>query len=275
MGGSLAGSSIAVTGAARGIGRATAELLVNAGAKVAIGDIDAEAAKAAAREIGGDTLALPLDVGDRSSFAAFLDGAAEAHGPLDVLVANAGLMPLGPFLGGDPGTYERTVTVNFTGCVNALHLALPPMVKRGRGRVVLVASLMGRITVPGAAVYGASKHAVVALAEAVRAEIRGSGVEVVSVLPSMVRTEALSGVSEGRMIPAVDPEEVAEAIVRACERGGEEIAVPGWAGPLARAGGAVPPVLMGPVRRLLRGDRALTGLDDAERAAYEERIKRD
>jgi short-subunit dehydrogenase len=270
----LAGSSIAVTGAARGIGRASAAALAERGARVAIGDIDTAAAEAAAGQIGGSVIALPVDVADRESFASFIARSAERNGPLDALVANAGVMPLGPFMDGDPATYEKTIAVNFTGCVHALQLTLPSMLERRRGRVVMVASLMGRITVPGAAVYGASKAAVVSLAETVRAELRGSGVDVVCVLPSMVRTEALSGVPESRIVPVVEPEEVAAAIVEACQRGGRDIAVPRWAGPVARAGGAMPPALLRPLRRLLRDDRAMTDLDDQRRAAYEERISR-
>jgi NADP-dependent 3-hydroxy acid dehydrogenase YdfG len=218
-------------------------------------------------------VAAHVDVVDPDSFAAFMAAAEEANGPLDALVANAGLLPLGPFLETDPEVHRRTVEVNLLGVINALHLALPAMVERGRGRVVIVASLMGRLTVPGAAVYGATKFAVVALAETMRAELRGSGVDVVTVLPAIVRTEASSGIEEGRMIPAVEPEDVAEAVVHACERGGDEISVPRWANPIARAGGALPPTLLRPVRWALRGDRAMKSLDRGERSAYEDRLK--
>jgi NADP-dependent 3-hydroxy acid dehydrogenase YdfG len=269
----LGGASIALTGGARGIGRATAESLVAQGAGVAIGDIDVEAAECAAAEIGGSAIALPLDVADLASVEAFVAAAESAQGPLDAFVANAGLLPLGPFSETDPAVHRRTIEVNLLGPVNCLHAALPAMTARGQGRIVIVASLMGRLTVAGAAVYGATKHAVVALAETIREETGSSGVEVTTVLPSIVHTEASSGVEEGRGLPAVEPEDVADAIVRACERGGEEIAVPGWAGPLARTGGALPPMLLRPVRRALGGDRALNSLDERERAAYEERLR--
>jgi NAD(P)-dependent dehydrogenase (short-subunit alcohol dehydrogenase family) len=266
---SLAGASVAVTGGARGIGRLAAIDLAAAGARVAIGDLDGDAAEGVAAEIGDAGTGHSLDVAERDSFAAFLNGAEEANGPLDALVSNAGIMPLGRFTDADPAVLERTVDVNLKGAVNALSLALPAMVERGRGRVVLVASLMGRITVPGAAIYGASKHAVIALTDAVRAELRGSGVDVVTVNPTMVRTELAAGVPEGRGLPVVEPEEVAAAIVRACAEGGVEVAVPGWLGPVTRLSAAVPPALMRPIRWALRDDRVLTRLDPAERRAYE------
>jgi NADP-dependent 3-hydroxy acid dehydrogenase YdfG len=273
MGEELHGASVAVTGAARGIGRETAALLTAAGARVAIGDLDDEAARVAADELGGEVIALPLDVADRASFQVFIEEAESAHGPLDVLVSNAGIMPLGRFLDGDPLVFDRTVDVNLRGTINALTLGLPGMLERGRGRIVVVASLMGKMTVPGAAVYGATKFATVALCEAVRAELRGTGVEVITIMPTMVRTDLASGVPEGGVLPVVDPEDVAGAIVRACERGGGEIAVPGWVGPLARVGGALPPAVIGPLRRLFGDDRALKHIDAERRAAYEERLR--
>jgi NADP-dependent 3-hydroxy acid dehydrogenase YdfG len=273
MGEELHGASVAVTGAARGIGRETAALLLEAGARVAIGDVDDEAACVTADELGGDVVALPLDAGDRDSFAAFLDEAQRAHGPLDALVSNAGIMPLGRFLDGDPVVFDRTIDVNLRGTINALSLALPAMIDRGRGRVVVVASLMGKMTVPGAAVYGATKFATVALCEAVRSELRGTGVEVVTIMPTMVRTDLASGVPEGGLLPVVDPQDVAAAIVRACARGGGEVAVPAWVAPFVRVGGALPPAVIGPLRRLFGDDRALKHIDAERRAAYEERLR--
>src|SRR5437588_5868729 len=95
---SLAGKVVAITGGARGIGRATAAALIAQGARVAIGDIDAGLAEATASELGSGTVGLPLDVTDRDSFAAFLDDTEKRLGPLDVLINNAGIMPIGPFV---------------------------------------------------------------------------------------------------------------------------------------------------------------------------------
>jgi NADP-dependent 3-hydroxy acid dehydrogenase YdfG len=272
--GRLDGASVAVTGAARGIGRAAALGLAAEGARVAVGDLDAEGSRSVATEIGETGLGLGLDVADRASFAAFLQSAEDGNGPVEALVSNAGLLPLGPFVEMEPEVYERTIDVNLLGTVNALSLALPGMVERGHGRVVVVGSLMGRITVSGAAVYGATKFAVAALCEAVREELRGTGVDVVTIMPTLVRTDASSGVPQGRGLPGVEPEDVARAIVHACEHGGAEIAVPGWLGPVTRVGAALPATLMRPVRWALGGDRAMGDLDAGSRADYEERLRR-
>src|SRR5438105_853679 len=95
---SLAGMAIAITGGARGIGRATAAALIAQGARIAIGDIEASLAQQTADELGGGTIGLHVDVTERASFAAFLDDAEDRLGPLDGLINNAGIMPLGPFV---------------------------------------------------------------------------------------------------------------------------------------------------------------------------------
>ena len=94
----LAGKVVAITGGARGIGRTTAQACVHAGMKVAIGDVDPQAAEQTAAELGANVLALPLDVTDHASFRSFIDAVDERLGPLDVLINNAGIMPLGPFI---------------------------------------------------------------------------------------------------------------------------------------------------------------------------------
>src|SRR5215471_15211225 len=95
---SLNGKVVAITGGARGIGKATATALVRKGCRVAIGDLDLPLAEQAAAELGGGTVALPLDVTDRGSFASFLDEAERRLGPLDVVINNAGIMPVTPFV---------------------------------------------------------------------------------------------------------------------------------------------------------------------------------
>ena len=95
---SLDGQVVAITGGGRGIGRATAAALIAKGARVAIGDIDGPLAERTASELGSDTIGLPLDVTDQASFTEFLDAVESRLGPLDVLVNNAGIMPVGPFV---------------------------------------------------------------------------------------------------------------------------------------------------------------------------------
>src|SRR5437588_2525474 len=114
---SLAGQVVAITGGARGIGRATAAALIAQGARVAIGDIDGPLAEQTAEELGSGTVGLPLDVTDRDSFTAFLDEVESRLGPLGVVINNAGIMPIGPFLQEADATAKRLVDINLHGVV--------------------------------------------------------------------------------------------------------------------------------------------------------------
>jgi short-subunit dehydrogenase len=153
--------------------------------------------------------------------------------------------------------------------LNGMRLALPGMVARGQGHIVNVASLAGRIPLPGAAVYTATKHAVVGLTEAVRAEVKASGVRLTAVLPTFVRTDIVSGLPL-RGVPTIEPERVGETIVRAVRRGWPPaVVVPRWLGVLPRLAALTP-------YRVADGLRRFTGRDqdvDAEaRAPYERRV---
>ena len=166
---SLQGKVVAITGGARGIGKATAKALVGKGAKVAIGDLDRELAERTAAELGGDTLALELDVTRRESFEGFLDQVEERLGSLDVLINNAGIMPLGRFVDEDDLTAQRMVDINVHGVMFGMKLALPRMQRRNAGHIVNLASQAGKGGFPGGATYCGTKHFVVGASEAVRA----------------------------------------------------------------------------------------------------------
>jgi NAD(P)-dependent dehydrogenase (short-subunit alcohol dehydrogenase family) len=264
----LDGGVVAVTGAAQGIGRATAELFASRGAKVAIGDLDLTRAQEAAAAIGGS--AHHLDVSDPESFRRFLDEAQAAHGDLDVLVNNAGVMPNGGFLELDPATERLTMEVNVFGVLHGMRLALPGMLDRGRGHMVNVASLAGKFPVKGLAVYNASKYAVVGLIASTRLEYAPHGVSITAVLPSAVETALSSGL-DMKPIPKVQPEDIARAVVGSVASRKGEISVPGYVGALAAASGVTPEPVLNTVRRLFRDDRALRP-DGAERAAYRARL---
>src|SRR5512133_3784952 len=184
----LVGQVAAVTGGARGIGKATAQAFVREGMKVAIGDLDVELAQAAAAELGPNAAGFELDVTRRDSFDAFVDAAAERFGPLDVLVNNAGIMPLGRRLAAHAGKYGA----------------------------------------PGGATYSATKHAVIGLTEAVRGElhIERSAVELSYVMPFVVKTELGGGTQNARGMKKLEPEEVGAAIVDAIKRGVVEVWLP-------------------------------------------------
>lgn len=269
----LDGAVACVTGGARGIGRATAAELARRGATVWIGDLDVVEAERAAASIEGDVRAAALDVTDRRSFASFLAIAESESAPVDVLVNNAGIMPLEPFLAEDEATSERTIAVNLVGVINGMRLALPGMVERGRGHVANVASMMAKFAVPGAAVYTATKHAVLGLTDTVRAEIAGSGVSLSTVLPPIVRTELISGVPLPRGVPTVDPEDIARAIADSCKHGRAEVYVPRWVGAYDVVEAALPERALNAARRLFDDRRALDRLDPAARERYERRVR--
>lgn len=269
----LDGALVAITGGARGIGRATARAFVDAGAVVALGDLDETLAGETAESLGGRASAHRLDVSDKESYAAFLAAAAEHHGrPLDVLVNNAGVMPNGPFLEQEDRIDRLTIDVNLYGVIHGMRLALPGMVERGRGHLVNVASLAGKFPLKGLAVYNASKYAVVGLSAATRLELDGTGVSVSTILPSAVRTELSSGIDFG-VLPSVDPEDIAAAVVRSVKNRRAEIAVPSYVGMAATAAPLVPERLMRSLRRLVHDDAAINRIDATVRELYLDRIR--
>jgi NAD(P)-dependent dehydrogenase (short-subunit alcohol dehydrogenase family) len=269
---SLSGTVVAITGGGRGIGRATAAALIAQGARVAIGDVDAPLADSTAGELGAGTVGLPLDVTRRASFAAFLDQVEARLGPLDVLINNAGIMPIGPFLEETDATAARLVDINLHGVIFGSKLALERFLPRGRGHLVNIASTAGKIGFPGGATYCATKHAVVGLSEALRAEVRGTGIDVSVVMPVVVRTELGSGLPETRSFKPVEPEYVAREIVRALQYGRFDVPVPRSIGGLFRAQALLPRPVTDAVSRLLKGDQVLTKPDLGQRAAYDARM---
>jgi NAD(P)-dependent dehydrogenase (short-subunit alcohol dehydrogenase family) len=278
---SLNGWVVAITGGARGIGRATATALIAQGARVAIGDIDVPLAEKTASELAlgshpataePSTIGLPLDVTDRDSFVAFLDEVERQMGPLDVLINNAGIMPVGPFELETDDCAQRLVNININGVILGSKLAVERFKPRGRGHIVQLASIAGKGGFPGGATYCATKHAVVGLTEALRAELRGTGIEMHQVLPIGVNTELYSGVSAARGFPTTEPQDVAAAIVELLQTGKFEIFVPKAAGAVTRLQSLVPRRVAEGIVRLTKGDQVLLAADPVARAAYDARI---
>jgi NADP-dependent 3-hydroxy acid dehydrogenase YdfG len=272
---SLVGSVVAITGGARGIGRATAAALIAQGAKVAIGDLDAALAARTAEELGHGTLGLPLDVTDQVSFVTFLDQVEAQQGPLDVLVNNAGIMPIGPFTEESDEAARALVDINIHGVIFGSKLALRRFLARGSGHLVNIASAAGKAGFPGGATYCATKHAVVGLSEAIRAEVRDRGIGVTVVMPTVVHTELGSGLAETRSFKAVEPEDVAAAIVDALQRNRYEVFVPKSMGSILRPKGVLPIRAVDAIGRLFRSDQVLMRPDRERRAAYEARVAAD
>jgi NADP-dependent 3-hydroxy acid dehydrogenase YdfG len=272
----LAGQTVAITGAARGIGRATAQALLARGMKVAIGDVDIDAARKTAEELGPSAVALPLDVTDRESFACFLDEAERQLGPLDVLVNNAGIMQIGRFLDEDDLTAQRMIDINLHGVILGMKLALARMIPRDRGHVVNIASQAGKFGAPGGATYSATKHAVVGLTEAVRGELRlmDAHIDLSYVMPYVVNTELGSGLGEARGLSNLEPADVAEAIVEALQFGIVEVWVPKSAKRTNVLGVVLPRRLSEGMARAMKADRVLAGADSLTRRNYELRAAR-
>lgn len=270
---STQGKVIAITGGARGIGEATAKALAAAGAQVAVGDIDADLAASSALAYGG--LGLPLDVTSTESFAAFLDAVEAELGTIDVLVNNAGIMVIGHHLDAPLDAQLKQIDINLRGVILGVHEVAPRMIASGGGQVVNIASLAGRIPPPGAAVYGATKAAVLALTEALDAELAPQGVRVSAVLPSFTNTGLIDGTTAPRMSPPIQPEEVAEAVLGLVVKHRPVATVPRR---LAFSN-AVWPLLPNRAKRWMGRqtgvDAIFTEFDHTARAAYEERATRD
>lgn len=270
----LAGRVIAITGGARGIGKALAEALVRENALVAIGDLDAELAAQVAKELGGRAIGLPLNVAEPACFTGFLDEVERRLGPLDVLVNNAGIMPVGPFEDEDPGTTDRLVQINLRAYMHGCQQAVRRMKPRGRGHIVNVASVLGLTGTPGTATYCATKFGVVGLSQALGYELAGTGVEISVVMPGLVRTELSAGIRSARGLRSVSPEQVAEGIVRTLRKPRFAVHVPREIAPLTALSGLLPFRGRRRVGLLLGLDRAYHA-DMAARARYEARANRE
>jgi short-subunit dehydrogenase len=272
----LAGEVAAITGAARGIGRATAEAFLGQGMRVAIGDLDADAARKTASELGPSAVAMALDVTDRASFSKFLDDTEQQLGPLDVLVNNAGIMQIGRFIDEDDLTAQRMIDINLSAVIVGTKLALARMIPRDRGNIVNISSQAGKFGAPGGATYSATKHAVVGLTEALRGELRlmGAHVELSYVMPYVVNTELGSGLGEARGMSNLEPADVAEAIVDALQLGTVEVWVPKSAKRTSTLAAVLPRRLSEGMARAMKADRVLLEADAGTRRAYELRASR-
>jgi short-subunit dehydrogenase len=234
-----------VTGASAGIGEATAVAFAQRGAIVVLAARRKERLEELADRIeraGGRALALRCDVTDHEQLVRLEEVVREAFGGTDVLVNNAGIPGGGPFEELTFDQIEEVVRVDLLGVAFGTRAFLPGMLRRGRGHVVNVASLAGRFAGPGAAIYTASKHGVVALSESLNYETEERGVLVTTVNPGFVSTEGFpQDHLDPRLVLPVD--RVARAIVRVVRDGiAPEYSVPRWLGPLQAFRVLTPPL---------------------------------
>jgi NADP-dependent 3-hydroxy acid dehydrogenase YdfG len=267
----LTGQVAAITGAARGIGRATAEAFVRQGMKVAIGDLDVAEAQRTADALGAGTIAVELNVTDKASLRRFLDETESRLGPIDVLVNNAGIMQLGRFWEEDDATATRMVDINLHGVIDGTKLALRRMIPRNRGAIVNIASQAGLYGAPGGATYSATKHGVVGLSEAVRGELRlaGHDIQITYVCPVVVNTELGRGTADTKGVSAVEPADVADAVVDALQRGVVDVHVPKSVKPISRLTSILPRPAAEGIARAMKADRVLFEADPNARRQYE------
>jgi len=221
----LEGKTAVVTGAASGIGRATADELAQAGATVIVADINREAGEAAAAELnasGARASYLPLDVSDLASIQQFALDAVGVTGQVDILVNGAGWGKIQPFMENTPEFWQRVVAINFTGPVALAHALLPGMIERQQGRIVNISSDAGRVGSLGETVYAGAKAGLIGFTKSLARELARYKINVNCVCPGPTDTPLLQAVPEKhreafqRAIPMRrfgKPSEVADAVL--------------------------------------------------------------
>lgn len=231
---SVAGKRVLVTGAASGMGRATAHLFADEGARVAVNDLHADGVQAVVDEIvdahGSDAaIAVPCDIADAAALEQLVTDVVGAFGGLDVVINNAGValgssafMSLGDF----DDNWQRSMDVNVTAQARLIHLAREHLAASGEGRVVNIASTETIVTTAGMAAYTASKAAVVGLTKSFAVELGRHGITVNCICPGPIRTGMTAGITDAdketyarRRVPLRrygDPEEVAQITLSMC-----------------------------------------------------------
>jgi short-subunit dehydrogenase len=225
----LRNAVVVITGASAGIGEAAALHFARAGSRTVLAARRMERLEALAgaiRSRGGEALPVRCDVTEPDEIAGLVDSTIAAYGRCDVLVNNAGIPGGGVFRDVSTEQIERLVRVNLLGVLLVTKAFLPHLLEREAGHVVNIASVAGRVATPGAAVYGATKHGVVAFSEALSAELHPSGILVTAVNPGLTRTEGFP--QPGWRRPFVmKPDRVAETIIDVVRRErAPEVSVP-------------------------------------------------
>lgn len=221
-----------ITGGASGIGAALAREWRRRGATVVCADLVADP----------ESGVIAVDVTDSERVRAAVDAVVAEHGRIDVMHNNAGISAAGPFIELTDRHWDKTIDVNLRGVIHGVQAVLPHMRSQRGGHIVNTASLNGLLVTPGNAPYVVTKHAVVALTTALRAEAALWDIRVTAICPSAIRTPILEGVNPGlpetsfdsvakkmaTTIPAMDPDEFARKVVAKLSRNPRLIAIPAW-----------------------------------------------
>jgi NADP-dependent 3-hydroxy acid dehydrogenase YdfG len=228
------GKVVAITGASSGIGASAAKLLAQAGAKVVLGARRRDRIDALAKEIsasGGKAVGFTVDVAKRAEVEAFVKGAVETFGRLDVIVNNAGIMPIAPIEALKVEEWDRQIDVNLKGVLYGVAAALPQMQKQRSGHIINVASVYGiKVFAPGGVVYCATKAAVRVITEGLRMELHSQNIRCTVISPGAIATELPESSSDETTRKylrefyqmAIPADSIASAIAYAISRPAEE-----------------------------------------------------
>ena len=272
----LKGINAIVTGGSRGIGPYIARALAREGTNIALAARDAERLGAIREEIeslGVKALSIPTDVKLADDRRNLIEQALSGLGEIDLLINNAGIEPTSAFVDIDESRIVDTIDTNLTSCLLLMRAVLPAMVERGKGQVVNIASMAGKIPIPYDSIYSATKFALIGASHAVRSELRGTGVGVSVICPGFVVDAGMyadavdeTGVAAPAIAGTSRPEQVANAVVRAAKHDVAEVIVTPLSGrPLAVAA-AVSPIIGQAMMRLTGVQAAFKHMAD-ERAA--------
>jgi NADP-dependent 3-hydroxy acid dehydrogenase YdfG len=195
----IEGKVVVITGASSGLGEAAARLLSYQGAIVALGARRVDRIQSLAKELigrGGKALAVATDVTDHEQVKKLVDAAVQTYGRIDVMLNNAGLMPHSPLERLKIDDWNRTIDVNIKGVLYGIAAALPHMKQQKAGHIINVSSVAGHKVTPAGAVYAATKHAVRALSEGLRQEVKPYNIRTTVISPGAVATELPDSITE-------------------------------------------------------------------------------